>query len=655
LVCLLGRNGLVHRLTGWPTDIYGFWGLLIANTLYSLPQAVIVISTALERTPARHYDAAASLGAGAFRQFLDVTLPRLRFALVAAAFLVFTETLTDFGSAVVVGGNYRVLAMEIYSEVVGQMDFGMGATLGVLLLLPALLSVALGRMARRRQDAGEGVAGQPLIPARRPVRDVLLGTGSAIALLPMLAVVATVAYVSLVRLWPYDPTLTIAHYLDMPEGYGPVATSLGVSLAAAVGGIALVFAFAAGLRSVPPRWARPLQFLATLPAAVPGMVLGLGYVLAFNHGPLSTWLYGSVAIVAACSFYHYHAQAFLTMQAGMRQVPGALEDVVSSLGGRTRHVLRDAILPFAAPATIAGFFYLFMRSMVTLSGVIFLVTPDLGLASVSVMRLDENGFLAQAAAYAMIDAMWHEERHTRIRDLLRASGKVSVERIVTELGVSRETIRRDLVELAERGEIRRVHGGAVLADDEPPIDVRHATRVREKRAIARKVSSLVESGQTVFMDAGSTMTLVAEALSARSGLTIVTNSVDVATRFAARPDNEVRLLGGRFDARIGCTHGSATIAEIARYQAHLAILSPVGIDAAAGASSFELEEAEIARAMCANARSIMIAADHAKIGVRSRVAWCPADRIDVLVTDRRSEKSRAIAAIGEIVSTIEYA
>lgn len=401
LVCLLGRNGLVHRLTGWPTDIYGFWGLLIANALYSLPQVVIVLSAALERTPVRHYDAAASLGAGHWRQFLDVTLPQLRFALAAAGFLVFTETLTDFGSAVVVGGNYRVLAMEIYSEVVGQLDFSMGATLGVLLLLPALLSAWLGRLAKRRQDGGEAVAGRTFSPARHPMRDVVLGIVAVVTLLPMFATVATVAYVSLVRLWPYDRSLTFAHYLGMHDGFGPVATSLGVSLLAAGVGVALIFALAAGLRSAPPRVVRAVQFLATLPAAVPGMVLGLGYVLAFNHGPLSAWLYGSAAIIAACCFYHYHAQAFLTMQAGMRRVPGALEDVVSSLGGRTRHVLRDAILPFAAPATIAGFFYLFMRSMVTLSGVIFLVTPSLGLASVSVMRLDENGFLAQAAAYAM--------------------------------------------------------------------------------------------------------------------------------------------------------------------------------------------------------------------------------------------------------------
>ncbi|WP_051938713.1 ABC transporter permease subunit [Luteibacter sp. 9135] len=401
LVCLLGRNGLVHRLTGWPTDIYGFWGLLLANLMYGLPQVVVIVSAALERTPARHYDAAASMGATPWRQFVDVTLPRIRFALWAAAFLVFTETLTDFGSAVVVGGNYRVLAMEIYSEVVGQRDFAMGATLGMLLLAPALLSVWLGRLARRRQDLGDASPGHALRPERHPWRDAALGGVAALAALSIVVTLGTVVYVSVVRLWPYDRTLTLANYLGgMPEGYGPVATSVGMSLLAATVGVVGVFMLSAGLRRLPGWLARPLQVLAALPAAVPGMVLGLGYVLAFNHGVLSTWLYGSVAIVAACSLYHYHAPTFLTMQTGMRRVPDALEDAVAVCGGDTRHVLRDAVLPFAAPAAISAFFYLFMRSMVTLSGVIFLVTADLGLASVSVMRLDENGFLAPAAAYA---------------------------------------------------------------------------------------------------------------------------------------------------------------------------------------------------------------------------------------------------------------
>lgn len=401
-VCLLGRNGLVHRLTGWPTDIYGFWGLLLVNTLYGLPQVVIIVSAALERTPSRHYDAAASMGATPWRQFLDVTLPRLRFALLAAAFLVFTETLTDFGSAVVVGGSYRVLAMEIYSEVVGQLDFAMGATLGTVLLVPAVLSVWLSRMAKRRQDSGDARPGLALVPEKHTLRDAALGAITLLPLILIVAVVGTVAYVSVVKLWPYDRSLTLANYTSgMPEGFGPVGTSLGVALLAAVVGVALVFSLGAGLRRTPPRIARAVQVLASLPAAVPGMVLGLGYVLAFNHGPLSTWLYGSIVIVAACSLYHYHAQAFLTVQTGMRRTPEALEDAVAVFGGNTRHVLRDAVLPFAAPAAVASFFYLFMRSMVTLSGVIFLVTPDLGLASVTVMQLDETGFLAQAAAYAM--------------------------------------------------------------------------------------------------------------------------------------------------------------------------------------------------------------------------------------------------------------
>ncbi|QWT21140.1 ABC transporter permease subunit [Bacillus sp. NP157] len=401
LVLLLGRNGLVHRLTGLPTDIYGFPGLVIANTLYGLPQVVLIVSAALARTPARHYDAAASMGATSWRQFVDVTLPRLRFALLAAAFLVFTETLTDFGSAVIVGGNYRVLAMEIYSEVVGQLDFAMGATLGMVLLLPAILSVWVARMARRRQDSGDASPGRGLVATPNAVRDACLGIVTWLALLPMLAVVGTVAYVSLVKLWPYQTALTLDNYTGMTEGFRPVLASLGMSLMAAVAGTVLVFALAAALRKAPPLLARPLQFIATLPAAVPGMVIGLGYVLAFNHGPWSGWLHGSLWVIAACSLYHYHAQAFLTMQTGMRDVPDALDDAVAAFGGSTRHVLRDAVLPFVAPAAIATFFYLFMRSMVTLSGVIFLVTADTGLASVTVMRLDENGFLAQAAAYAM--------------------------------------------------------------------------------------------------------------------------------------------------------------------------------------------------------------------------------------------------------------
>ncbi|HEY0198540.1 MAG TPA: DeoR/GlpR family DNA-binding transcription regulator [Rhodanobacter sp.] len=255
--------------------------------------------------------------------------------------------------------------------------------------------------------------------------------------------------------------------------------------------------------------------------------------------------------------------------------------------------------------------------------------------------------------------MWHEERYQRIRGMLKTFGQVSVERITSDLGVSRETIRRDLLEMEAKGEILRVHGGAVLAGSEAPIGVRATTRVKEKRAIAKKVAALVESGQTIFMDAGSTMSLIAEALASLRGLTIITNSVDVAGKIAGgnggANGNQVQLLGGRFEGELASTYGAGTIAEIGRYQAHLAILSPVGVDAAVGASSFVMDEAEVARAMSFHARRTIIAADHSKVGVRSRVGYCDTGRIDVLVTDKRASKIAAMKAIGKLVGKVEYA
>ncbi|NII10781.1 DeoR/GlpR family DNA-binding transcription regulator [Oleiagrimonas sp. C23AA] len=255
--------------------------------------------------------------------------------------------------------------------------------------------------------------------------------------------------------------------------------------------------------------------------------------------------------------------------------------------------------------------------------------------------------------------MWHEERYKRIRGLLKTFGQVSVERITSELGVSRETVRRDLLRLEARGEIQRVHGGAVLVGDEPPIDVRATTRVREKRAIARAVAGLVESGQTLFLDAGTTTTFVAEALASLHGLTVITNSVGVAAKLAATQErdhgNHVRLLGGSFNAELNSTYGAVTVAEIARHSVHVAILSPVGVDAVMGATSFLLDEAEVARAMSTHAHHTIIAADRSKIGVRSRVGYCAVDAIGTLVTDQGAGRSQAMKSLARSIGEVVYA
>lgn len=250
--------------------------------------------------------------------------------------------------------------------------------------------------------------------------------------------------------------------------------------------------------------------------------------------------------------------------------------------------------------------------------------------------------------------MWQEERYQRIRALLSSLQQVSTDRIVGELGVSRETVRRDLLELEAMGELRRVHGGAVPVHSEPPIAERVHTRVKYKRAIARAAAGLVSSGQTLFLDAGSTTSVLADELAKLSGLTVITNSFDVALKVGAAGNgaNQLIMLGGSVGGPVCATAGDITIAEIHRYRADLALLSPVGVDAEFGATNYDLREAEVARAMAASAKRLVLLADFSKIGLCSRVSYCSADRIDHLVTNSSAQKSPAYAALKSAVGKI---
>ncbi|PPC74247.1 ABC transporter permease [Pokkaliibacter plantistimulans] len=402
LIFLLGRNGLISHGTGIRLEIYGFTGLLIANVLYALPQAVMIIRTALRQSDARQYEAATVLGAGEWRQFIDVTLPGARYGILSAAFVVFTVTITDFGNAVVIGGNFQVLATEIYSQVSGQMKFGMGAVVGILLLLPAAASIWIEKAATRRQQLIGTSAMIPHQPQPLPRRDIPLFLVSLSIALGIITVIATVVFASVIRLWPYRLNFTLKHYdIDLAGGYTPLWTSMWISLLAAVVGTAMLFLLSFGIRRLPGRQASFATLLSALPVAVPGLVLGLSYVFTFNSATLP-WgvLYGTALLIALCNYYHYHTQGFTTMMTGMRSIPAAMEDATSVLGGGVPRILGDVYLPAMRITLVTVALFLFMRSMVTLSAVIFLVTPSLPLGAVSVMRLDEAGFTSQAAAFS---------------------------------------------------------------------------------------------------------------------------------------------------------------------------------------------------------------------------------------------------------------
>ncbi len=256
--------------------------------------------------------------------------------------------------------------------------------------------------------------------------------------------------------------------------------------------------------------------------------------------------------------------------------------------------------------------------------------------------------------------MWSQERHTRILSLLSERQRLTTEMFAAELGVSKETVRRDLIELEQHGKLNRVHGGAIPSEQNnvsPEASYPERTRLQrsEKQAIARAAAALIESSLSCFIDAGSTTHALAQELAqaAPRSLRVITNSFDVAMCLSARPEIEVHQLGGQLSSEMPATYGEFTIAEIARFHVDLAIISPTALCAQRGAMDYVWHEASVARAMIDHARSCLLLADASKLGASSRVQICAAAAVGTLVTDARADaqalQALREAGIGQIV------
>lgn len=403
ILFLFGRNGIINRTFGLGIDIYGFWGIVIADVLYSFPHAYLILSAALAVADARLYESAKMLGARPARIFRTITLPSTRYGIISAVFVVFTIVITDFGNPMVIGADYSVLATEIYNQVSGQGRMELGAVIGVVLLIPAAVAVLVEKLVTRQHGAAIGENSQPLQITPSAWRDRVALGFALVVCIAIVAIVLVVFIASFVTLWPYNMHLSFRHYrFEVQNGLAPLWTSIQVSLLAA--GIGVVAAVAAGCLA---RWLKPLQanllyFLSVLPAAVPGMVLGLGYIFAFNHpgNPLE-FLYGTLLILALCNVYHYHAQGYLIATTSIGQLSRVLDETSMCLGAGRLRTLAAIILPIVAPSIVSIGVFFFVRSMVTLSAVIFLVTPATQLAAVSVLLLDDSGNSNQAAAFSV--------------------------------------------------------------------------------------------------------------------------------------------------------------------------------------------------------------------------------------------------------------
>ena len=240
-----------------------------------------------------------------------------------------------------------------------------------------------------------------------------------------------------------------------------------------------------------------------------------------------------------------------------------------------------------------------------------------------------------------------EQRRHRILGLLAEQNQVFVNDLAGALGVSKETVRRDLFRLEDRGLLRKVHGGAVRAQTatKAGFDQRLTEQAHEKRIIAEHAASLFEKGDSLMLFSGTTTMALATALARRDGLTVVTNSVDVATKLWRGPGrNQIFLLGGEYHGDDFETIGPLTVEQIASYHVDHAVLTVGGIDVERGLTNYEVETASLARATMRQATSTTVLADSHKMGRAALAKVCDLARVDRIVTDREppAEIRRAI-------------
>ena len=228
------------------------------------------------------------------------------------------------------------------------------------------------------------------------------------------------------------------------------------------------------------------------------------------------------------------------------------------------------------------------------------------------------------------------DRQTKLIEIVRSRGKASVDELASHLGTSRETIRRDLTHLSGIGKILKVHGGARIPRvlGEGSFKQRLSENVDAKMQIARTAATLVDPGETLFVDTGTTTLLFAEAIAHIPGLTVVTNSTEIARTIATGSGaSRAFLLGGEFRADNSQTVGTMTATHIRSFRAHHVFLTIGALDARSGAMDYNIDEAQIAKTMIAQSQKVTVLADGAKLGALASFEVCPLARIDRLVTN----------------------
>jgi iron(III) transport system permease protein len=403
-ILLFGPRGIVsYHVFGQSPNILGIYGVWAVQTIAFFPFAYQLIADVLSRSDARMEQAARNLGAGTWDVFRSVTLPLTRPGLGAAILTTAIYVLEDFGNPALIGGLFTVLPTQAYSLISGFGDLTGAAAVSTILLLLALALY----VAKIRLDGGRSyvtVSGRASSMPRPPVPPGLTRAcfAACLALATLILMVyGTLIVSAFVVAFPTNMRFTTIHFEYLSAQNLSLRNTLVYGLTAAA--ISAVFAIVAGFLVQRGTWPgrRVLDFLLIMPAAVPGLFFGLGYVVAFNQAWLE-WVDRGALIVVALIFWNIPV-GYQAAVAGLRQIDRSIDEAATSLGASSMRGFRDVLLPMLRGSLRVGFVTTFVRAVTTLSLVIFLFTPPTTVATITIFQLVNDFNWGGATAFTVAD------------------------------------------------------------------------------------------------------------------------------------------------------------------------------------------------------------------------------------------------------------
>jgi iron(III) transport system permease protein len=403
-ILLFGRSGLISKgVFGIENNIYGLQGLTLVQVVTFFPVPFLLFEGLLKALDASLEEAALNMGASRFHIFRTVTLPLMIPGFAGAGLLVFLESLADLGNPIVIGGDFNVLASQAWVSIIGQSNFPLGAALSTVLLVPSLLAFVLQRywVSRRSYIAVTGKPTGGRVHYGSPWARIALTVPCVLIALFVALLYGALFMGAVTRVWGADYTLTFEHVSSgVGRAWGAILdTTLLSTIATPITGlIGMLVAVLVVRRNVPGQGL--LDFSSMLGGAVPGTVLGIGYVLAFNRPPLL--LTGTAAILVLVFVVRALPTGIRAGVAALQQIDPSIEEASANLGANGVATFRRITLPLINQALLAGMIFAFTRNMTQISAIIFLVSPRWKLLTKEILDLAELGYLGDAIALITI-------------------------------------------------------------------------------------------------------------------------------------------------------------------------------------------------------------------------------------------------------------